>query len=209
MPDLSVSLFGPPQIKRGNEQISIQRRKDLALLIYLVVTSQPHSRDTLATLLWQDQSQADARSNLRKSLSRLKISLGKKSILVSRERVSLNPNLSINLDIVQFDSRVHQVRKHKHTGNESGLPLCKECQNALEEAAHLYRADFLEGFGLLTVRFLRSGNFFNPRICAKIWRRYSNISPTNIYKRKITTQPSNIAVDGWHWMGCMSPRTDN
>jgi len=157
---LSVLLFGPPQIKRGNEQISIQRRKDLALLIYLVVTAQPHSRDTLATLLWQDQSQADARSNLRKSLSRLKIFLGKESILVSRDRVSLNPNLSINLDVAQFDSLVHQVREHKHAGNGSGPLLCKACQNALEEAAHLYRADFLEGFGLSDSSIFDEWQFF-------------------------------------------------
>jgi predicted ATPase/DNA-binding SARP family transcriptional activator len=160
VPDLSVSLFGLPQIKRGNEQISIQRRKDLALLIYLVVTSQPHSRDTLATLLWQDQNQADARSNLRKSLSRLKTLLGKESILVSRDRVSLNPNLSINLDVAQFDSRVHQVREHKHAGNRSGPALCKECQNALEEAARLYHADFLEGFGLSDSSTFEEWQFF-------------------------------------------------
>jgi predicted ATPase/DNA-binding SARP family transcriptional activator len=145
---LSVSLFGPPQFKRGNEQISIQRRKDLALLIYLIVTSQPHSRDTLATLLWQDQGQADARSNLRKSLSRLKILLGEKSILVSQDRISLNPNLSINLDIARFESYIHQVREHKHARNGSSPLLCKECQQALEAAVHLYHSDFLEGFGL-------------------------------------------------------------
>ncbi len=149
-----------PQIKRGNEQISIQRRKDLALLIYLIVTSRPQSRDTLATLLWQDQNQADARSNLRKSLSRLKILLGEKSILVSQDRVSLNPNLSIDLDIAQFDARIHQVREHKHPRNGSGPHLCKECQKALEEAVHLYYADFLEGFGLSDSSVFDEWQFF-------------------------------------------------
>ena len=76
-----------PQIKRGNEPITIQRRKDLALLIYLFVTSQPHSRDTLATLLWQEEGQAVARSNLRKSLSRLKALLGENSLLVSQDQI--------------------------------------------------------------------------------------------------------------------------
>ncbi|HEX9387941.1 MAG TPA: BTAD domain-containing putative transcriptional regulator, partial [Anaerolineales bacterium] len=160
MPDLSVSLFGPPQIKRGNEQISLQRRKDLALLVYLVVTSQPHSRDTLATLLWQDQNQADARSNLRKSLSRLKILMGKEAILVSSDRVSLNPNLSLDLDIARFEASIHQVREHKHARNESGPHLCKECQKALEEAANLYHADFLEGFGLSDSSVFDEWQFF-------------------------------------------------
>jgi DNA-binding SARP family transcriptional activator len=160
VPDLSVSLFGPPQVKRGNEQISIQRRKDLALLIYLVVTSQPHSRDTLATLLWQDQNQADARSNLRKTLSRLKLLLGKESILLLPNRVSLNPHLSINLDIARFEACIHQVREHKHVANGSGPGLCEECQQALEEAASLYRADFLEGFGLSDSSTFEEWQFF-------------------------------------------------
>ena len=157
---MSVSLFGPPQVKRGNEQISIQRRKDLALLIYLVVTSQAHSRDTLATLLWQDQSQADARSNLRKSLSRLKLLLGEESILLSPNRVSLNPDLTINLDIARFEACIHQVREHKHAGNGSGPRLCQECQQALEEAVTLYRADFLEGFGLSDSSTFEEWQFF-------------------------------------------------
>jgi predicted ATPase/DNA-binding SARP family transcriptional activator len=160
VPDLSVSLFGPPQIKRGNEQISIQRRKDLALLIYLVATSQPHSRDTLATLLWQDQSQADARSNLRKSLSRLKLLLGNEAILISPDRVSLHPNLSIDLDIARFEAFIHQVREHKHPRHGSHPRLCEECQQALQQAENLYRADFLEGFGLSDSSTFEEWQFF-------------------------------------------------
>lgn len=136
-----------PQIKRGDEPVAIQRRKDLALLIYLVVTSQPHSRDTLATLLWQDESQAAARSNLRKSLSRLKALLGQDSLLVSQDEIALNPRLRVQLDVREFHSRYQQFRAH-HSRNDGRPGLCPACQKALEEAAGLYQADFLEGFGL-------------------------------------------------------------
>jgi predicted ATPase/DNA-binding SARP family transcriptional activator/predicted negative regulator of RcsB-dependent stress response len=167
VPNLSVLLFGPPQIKRGNEQISIQRRKDLALLIYLVVTSQPHSRDALATLLWQDQSQTDARSNLRKSLSRLKILLGNESILLSSDQVSLNPNLSINLDIAQFDVCLRQVREHKHPDNGSGHRSCRECQRSLEKAVDLYHANFLQGFSVSDSSVFEEWQFFQSESLRK------------------------------------------
>jgi predicted ATPase/DNA-binding SARP family transcriptional activator len=135
-----------PQIKRGNELITVQRRKDLALLIYLLVTSQPHSRDTLATLLWQEEGQAVARSNLRKSLSRLKGLLGEEALLVLQDQISLHPDLSIQMDVKDFKTHLEQVRRHHPDRNRSGQNLCPACQKALDEAASLYQHDFLYGF---------------------------------------------------------------
>jgi DNA-binding SARP family transcriptional activator len=43
-------LFGIPRFEQAGVDIQIPRRKSLALLAYLAVTGQPHSRDTLATL---------------------------------------------------------------------------------------------------------------------------------------------------------------
>jgi predicted ATPase/DNA-binding SARP family transcriptional activator/predicted negative regulator of RcsB-dependent stress response len=167
VPDLSVLLFGLPQIKRGNEQISIQRRKDLALLIYLVVTSQPHSRDTLATLLWQDQSQADARSNLRKSLSRLKSILGENVLLTSQDQVRVNHNHAIDVDITQFNLRVQQFHKHGHARNGTQSTLCHDCQKALEEAARTYQADFLAGFSVSDSLVFEEWQFFQSESLRK------------------------------------------
>jgi predicted ATPase/DNA-binding SARP family transcriptional activator len=158
--DLSFSLFGSPQIKRGDEALSIQRRKDLALLVYLAVTSQPHSRDTLATLLWPDNSQADARSNLRKSLSRLKAQLGEGCLLVTQNEAGLHPELSIHLDIAKFDLHVRQFREHGHRPNGPGPYLCANCQESLEEAAQLYSADFLEGFHVPDSSVFEEWQFF-------------------------------------------------
>jgi predicted ATPase/DNA-binding SARP family transcriptional activator/tetratricopeptide (TPR) repeat protein len=158
--DLSITLFGPPQIKRGNEQISIQRRKDLALLIYLASTSRPQSRDTLATLLWQDQTQTEARSNLRKSLSRLRSILGEDSIITAQEQVQLNPDLSIDLDITRFQQQIQQFKKHGHVRSDSAPHLCRECQNALQAAAALYQADFLQAFSLPNSPAFEEWQFF-------------------------------------------------
>ena len=167
MPDLSIALFGPPQIKRGNEQVNIQRRKDLALLIYLVVTLQPHRRDTLATLLWEDQSQAEARSNLRKSLSRLKSILGENVLLTSQDQVRVNPNCPIDVDITQFNLRVQQLHKHRHSYNGTESALCHDCQKALEEAAKIYQADFLAGFSVSDSSVFEEWQFFQAESLRK------------------------------------------
>jgi DNA-binding SARP family transcriptional activator len=157
---LSIHLFGTPQIKSGNEPISIQRRKDLALLIYLVCTSRPQSRDTLAALLWEDQTQTEARSNLRKSLSRLKALLGAGSIATSQEQVRIHPDLSIDLDILRFQQHIQQVKKHGHVRGDSGPHLCGECQHALQAAVTLYRADFLQAFSISDSSAFEEWQFF-------------------------------------------------
>jgi len=148
MTGLSLTLFGVPQITHGDRQLVLQRRKDLALLVYLVVTAQPHSRDTLATLLWPDADQSTARANIRKSLSRIKSDLGADVLLATNNQVALNPDISLWLDVYQFHAYVEQARKHNHGLQGKDRPLCNECQTALQEAVQLYRGDFMEGFSL-------------------------------------------------------------
>lgn len=154
--DLSIRLFGSPRVRRGSQEVLIQRRKDLALLIYLIVTSQPHRRDTLATLLWGDQNQAEARSSLRKSLSRLKSILGENVLITRQDQVSLNPEHPVDVDVAQFNLRVRQFHEHRHA--PSGL--CDGCQKALEEAARYYQADFLAGFSLSDSPVFEEWQFF-------------------------------------------------
>ncbi len=157
---MSVSLFGPPQIKRGNEPISIQRRKDLALLIYLIVTSQPHSRDTLATLLWQDQNSGRRPIKSPQEFIALESTDGEASIVMSQEQVRLNPNLSVDLDILRFQQYIQQVKKHGHLRGDSGPHLCAECQSALQAAVDLYKADFLQAFSLSDSSAFEEWQFF-------------------------------------------------
>lgn len=157
---MSVNLFGSPQIKRGNEQLSLQRRKDLALLIYLICTAQPQSRDTLAALLWQDQTQTEARSNLRKSLSRLRTFLGDNALVVSTSQIAINPKLSLQLDTARFHTYLKQFHKHGHRKETDGSYLCRECQDALENAARLYFADFLQGFSIPDSPVFEEWQFF-------------------------------------------------
>ena len=47
---LSLFLFGAPRLECNGRLVPINRRKITALLAYLAVTNQTHTRDALATL---------------------------------------------------------------------------------------------------------------------------------------------------------------
>ena len=89
MSDLSLHLFGPPKLDIDGTLVHIPRRKATALLAYLAVTGQSHSRDALATLLWPENDQSSARAELRRTLSVLKRALGEGWLQADRETVCL------------------------------------------------------------------------------------------------------------------------
>jgi DNA-binding SARP family transcriptional activator len=74
-----LRFFGPGLIADANGQpVAMSARKQLALLVYLV-TEHPiaHSRESLLTLFWPEETTAGAQNNLRVTLSRLRELAGK------------------------------------------------------------------------------------------------------------------------------------
>ncbi|MEZ4664827.1 MAG: hypothetical protein R2911_45435, partial [Caldilineaceae bacterium] len=61
MSTYKLYLLGSPRLERDGVAVKIPRRKTLALLSYLAATGQPHARDSLATLLWPEAGQSEAR----------------------------------------------------------------------------------------------------------------------------------------------------
>ncbi|HSK67427.1 MAG TPA: BTAD domain-containing putative transcriptional regulator, partial [Anaerolineales bacterium] len=116
--------------------------------------------DTLANLLWPDLNQSDARSNLRKSLSRLKADLGEEYLSVSQDQAGIHPSITIQLDVAEFEKRVRQFRDHGHRRKGQVQILCNDCQRSLEEAARLYSADFLQGFTVPESSVFEEWQFF-------------------------------------------------
>jgi predicted ATPase/DNA-binding SARP family transcriptional activator/pimeloyl-ACP methyl ester carboxylesterase/Tfp pilus assembly protein PilF len=149
MISLRISLFGVPHIARDGEKISIRRRKSMALLAYLAVSGQSHSRDSLATLLWPDNDQSSARANLRRDLSRLKKHLGEEILLIDRTQVGFNPQGEYWLDVAEFKRLVENARQHGHIlSDREPVQPCENCIEALSEAVEIYRDDFMAGFSL-------------------------------------------------------------
>ncbi|HWQ13722.1 MAG TPA: AAA family ATPase [Roseiflexaceae bacterium] len=141
MPRLNLYLLGAPRVERDGAPVEVDTRKAIALVAYLAVTDQPHSRDALAALLWPDYDQAHARATLRRTLSALNKALGGEWLDAGRETVSLRRE-DLWLDVEEFGRCVAGCARHS-PGQD-----CDACLRPLAEAAGLYRGDFMAGFTL-------------------------------------------------------------
>jgi predicted ATPase/DNA-binding SARP family transcriptional activator len=144
MARLALRLLGPPRVEVDGEPVHIGRRKALALLAYLAVTARPHTRDSLATLLWPSYDQAGARGELRRMLSILKRTLGEPCLAVDRAMAGIDADADVWVDVAEFRRLLAECEGHGHGAGEA----CTSCAGLLEEAAALYEDDFLAGFTL-------------------------------------------------------------
>ena len=144
MNHLALYLLGSPRLERDGQPVELDTRKALALLAYLAVSGQVHSRDALAGLLWPDYDQVHARGALRRTLSTLQKALGEPLLEVSRERLRLNPGQPFWCDALEFRRLVAENAAHHPTTGQ----LCDLCREKLDQALALYRGDFLAGFAL-------------------------------------------------------------
>jgi DNA-binding SARP family transcriptional activator len=96
-------------------------------------------------LFWEDQCQSNARSNLRKALSKLRHLLEDATahsplFLTTRNTIQFNPAGDHTLDITILTQLLNRHLHHFHSANE----LCPECVYGLEQAIALYRGPLLE-----------------------------------------------------------------
>ena len=144
MPSLQISALGTPEVRLKNEPIAVKPKKALALLIYLAAAERVQARDHLATLLWPDSGQRQARAALRRRLSELTGAIGEDWLCTDGDSVSLVHHADLEIDFVRFEQYIAQCNTHGHTPDE----VCPECRAPLEAAVALYRDDFLAGFTL-------------------------------------------------------------
>ena len=121
---------------------AFESNKVRALLAYLAVEADlPHSRESLASLLWPDYPQQAAMTYLRNALADLRLLLG--------DRQAQTPYLKIIHDLVQFNGDADcslDVRNFFVLTSKPGEI------DQLERAVSLYRGEFLEGFTLKDCR---------------------------------------------------------
>jgi DNA-binding SARP family transcriptional activator len=149
MSRLTLYLLGPPRLERGSPggeivPVDLQYQKNVALLAYLAVTGEPHTRESLITLLWPELEPSRARANLRRNFSLLRKALGGEWLMVDREMVGLDPESDLWLDVDEFRQLLAACETHGHPPTEA----CPDCLPLLEEAVGLYRDHFLAGFTL-------------------------------------------------------------
>ena len=127
-----LSFLGGFEVRINETDINhFPTDKTRALLAYLAIESDnPVPRPQLATLLWGDLSDEAARSNLRKSLFRLRKTLGEAAdtlLAVSRSEVHFKSQTAV-IDLLRFE----QLSRSEHL-------------EELAQAAALYRGELLAG----------------------------------------------------------------
>lgn len=124
---LTLWLTGSPHgtLAEPVQPLHFEARSAEALLVYLVCQARPIARETLAEFLWPDRSQAQARTNLRVALHRLRQQLDP-YLIIYRQSIALNARAAVSVDCRAFEEHLAAGR--------------------LGQAIALYRGDFLDGF---------------------------------------------------------------
>jgi DNA-binding SARP family transcriptional activator len=107
---LTIQLFGNPNLAFQNQPLKFQAPpKTLPLLAYLLLhRAHPIGRQQLAFALWPDETEADARSNLRRHLHQLQRALPFPTpeqpwLLLDASSVCWNPQADFWLDVAEFE----------------------------------------------------------------------------------------------------------
>jgi DNA-binding SARP family transcriptional activator len=199
MSSLALYVLGPPRVELDGAPATIDRRKALALLVYLAVTRQDHSRDSLATLFWPEYDQSRARASLRSALWSLTKVLGEDWLEVDRESVRFKPNADAWLDVDAFQDRLGQCRMHGHPSDQ----VCSACLSSLAEAAVLYRDDFVAGFTLADSPGFDEWQFFQAEglrqdLASALARLARGHADRGEYEGAITHARRWVALDPLH-----------
>jgi predicted ATPase/DNA-binding SARP family transcriptional activator len=153
MSELIFSFLGRVQISHPQlGEITITKRKALALLTYLVIeVDHAHTRESLLGLLWPEHPTPAAQNNLRVTCSQLQKTLEKAQeddqpyLISTRLDLQFNPLSKFELDVTLFRNLIEACRTHAHPGQPED---CAECAARLTQAITLVRGPFLDGFSL-------------------------------------------------------------
>jgi predicted ATPase/DNA-binding SARP family transcriptional activator len=142
MSRLALYFLGPPRIYLDGSAVKIGRRKVLALLAYLAVTSQRHSRDELAELLFGERDREHSRADIRQTLSLLGDAIGEQRLGADRQGVWLLCGKGLWIDVAEFRRLLESGHAAERQGDLSTAQSC------LAKAVGLFRGEFLSGFYL-------------------------------------------------------------
>lgn len=134
MESLTIRLLGIPEIRLDGRPLSFRTRKELALLVYLVVERGMHGRDSLMAMLWPESPQRSAAATLRTTLSRLRKALGSAGDVLITEtgKIGVGSNSLIDLDLDWLSTAAHEYTS----------------PDELRSILTVDRGEFLEGFSL-------------------------------------------------------------
>jgi DNA-binding SARP family transcriptional activator len=141
-----IRLFGTFRLARGNDQpVRLATRRAQELLSFLVLNRhRRHSREALATLLWDGSSPAQSRKYLRHTLWQVQAALDchprqrNAALLAEPEWIGFNRHDQVWIDVLAFEEACAKV----HTA--AGGCLSDSDADALKGAVELYHGDLLQ-----------------------------------------------------------------
>jgi DNA-binding SARP family transcriptional activator len=138
---LQMTLFGAFQLRTHTAILtSVNTPRIQALLAYLALHGGVRqSRQYLAFLLWPDSTDAQARSNLRTLLHRLRAALPDPDtfLTIDSQSVCWQAGASFTLDVVEFETALAQAASARQIGDADTI------RAALERALGIYQGDLL------------------------------------------------------------------
>ncbi|NTU80910.1 MAG: AAA family ATPase [Chloroflexales bacterium] len=138
MPILHLRLLGDFSLAYGEEPVvSIATARLRSLLAYLVLHREaPQLRQHLAFLFWPDSPESQARTNLRQLLHELRQALpdADRYLVADTSTVRWRTEAPFQLDVAAFEHTLAVAATTTRADDQ---------RTALEQAAHLYRADLL------------------------------------------------------------------
>ncbi|MCA1564710.1 MAG: bacterial transcriptional activator domain-containing protein [Acidobacteria bacterium] len=152
MSTLSIHLFGKFNIHAGEQSlVGLDAYKTQELLSYLLVhRERPHTRDSLASLLWGETTTDKSKKYLRQTLWHLQSAFeghggganedDGRLLSAGHDWVRLNLDSAVWLDVEVFERAFARVQ------GKAGKDLDEETKRVLQEAAELYKGDLLEGW---------------------------------------------------------------
>ena len=165
-----LSLLGGFELRLADGQAVDLGQKDRGLLAILAMPAGViHSRDKLASLLWSDRGDKQARDSLKHSLTKLRQCLpsAQPTIISDRFSARLDP-AALRIDVAEFERLTNEASPA-----------------ALEQAVTLYRGDLLEGIGVRDPAF-------------EDWLLIERQRLRHLYEAALTKQLSQAVAEGAH-----------
>jgi DNA-binding SARP family transcriptional activator len=150
MAKLEVYMFGRFCVHRNGQPLEgFDACKIQELFSYLLLHRKTiHSREMLASLLWEDCTTAQSKKYLRQTLWQLQSvladsdtrSVDERVVLVNSDWLQLNPQADLWLDVAVFEQTFALIQ---------GVivnDLCTQAVQAIQHAVELYKNNLLEGW---------------------------------------------------------------
>jgi DNA-binding SARP family transcriptional activator len=138
---IELFLAGVPQILKNGSELSLGRRKALAILAYLLWNRQGAQSEFLAELLWPEN--AKNRKNLRTTISYLNTLLNEAVVLRKGSSLRLNPAVDLRVDVKEMQQLAEEYTLKARSDRSAPAAI-----ELLERLVLLHRGLFLSGFYL-------------------------------------------------------------